>query len=50
MHKIPLENQYLNDLWEFNIRSSSWRSFKSRGDIPEKRSNHTAIYFKEKDQ
>ena len=39
-----IDSQYMNDLWRFNIKEAIWKKLNPIGDIPEKRSNHSAVY------
>ena len=34
----------MNDLWRFNIKEAIWKKLNPSGEIPEKRSNHSAVY------
>lgn len=38
------DSQYMNDLWAFDIKEAIWKRINPIGDIPEKRSNHTAVF------
>jgi len=34
----------MNELWKFNLKEAFWRKICPGGEIPDKRSNHTAVY------
>ena len=39
-----IDSQYMNDLWRFSIKESTWKKLNPAGEIPEKRSNHCSVY------
>ena len=35
----------MNDIWQLDIAKMLWTNIPLIGDVPEKRSNHSAIFY-----
>jgi len=50
IHVMVLDSQYMNDMWRFSLKEAIWEKLDPLGDVPDKRSNHAAVYDSKQDR